>query len=115
MNRRDFLLVRRQAREVVAELSCERLYMQFAEAQLMADQRREHAAEADPVPGEPPPVFDQPTVDQLFGGLAERLGGVDVVRIVDVQWLACAGFRERMQALCAAVQAKGARVENAVG
>jgi hypothetical protein len=114
MNRREFLLFSRRADQHVVELSCERLYMQFGESQLMEQRRAEQAGRMDDVDlssGEPPAVFDQPTVDRLFADLERRLRDVDVLRLVEVDWLTCADFRARVESLCAAVQARGGRIE----
>jgi hypothetical protein len=111
MERRDFLLLRRQLHQSVVDLSCERLYMQLMESQLMIDQRRDRPPDLD-ASGEPPAIFDQPTVEEVLDHLADRLRGADVLRIVDVHWLAGSQFRSRIESLCAAVEARGGRVEH---
>jgi len=63
MNRRDFLLLR-IARDEVAELSCERLFMRYVDA----------SAEGN--------------TERLFDALGDDLKRTRTVRLTDVSWLA---------------------------
>jgi len=85
MQRRDFLFLRLAAdREI--ELSCERLYMRFVDAQVDG------------------------TVRRLFESLAADLADVKRVRLVDRSWLASADFKREIDAVLAAFQRRGGDV-----
>lgn len=117
MNRRDFLSFGRSADQRVMELSCQQLYMQAFERRLMAEPSAADVGESsDPAASdEPPSRFDQATEEELFADLERRLHDVDVLRLVDVEWLAGADFRARVEALCTALRARGGRVERSIG
>ena len=107
MNRRDFLLFRTAGSEKTVELSCERLYMHYRDAQI---------AELPPdAPlddgGEPPARFDRSSPRQLFDALAIELRDVNVLRVTQTEWLAADDFRREVEALADALRTKGARVE----
>jgi hypothetical protein len=109
MNRRDFLFFKTVGERRVAEISCERLFMRFV------DTRRINASSdesGDRWDGEPPAVFDAPTADQLFADLERELRGVDVVRVVDLSWLAASDLKPRLEAVLETVRAHGVRVES---
>jgi hypothetical protein len=77
VNRRAFLTLRREGTERAAELSCERLYMQYVDA------------EAEGATGE---LFDQ---------LARDLRGVADVRLTETSWLACDDLKRRLDEVLA--------------
>jgi hypothetical protein len=85
VNRRDFLLLR-IARDEVAELSCERLFMRFIDAQ----------SEGDP--------------NRLFATLADDLRHTRVVRLTDVSWLAREDLKAPLDAVLGAFRASGGTV-----
>ena len=107
MNRRDFLLFRTAGSEKTVELSCERLYMHYRDAQI----------------GELPPDPDGSTTANhprgsdgnpapAVRGLASDLAHADVLRVTHAEWLAAADdFRHEVERLAAAVRARGGRVE----
>jgi hypothetical protein len=107
VNRRDFLLFRTDGSKKTVELSCERLYMHYRDAQL---------AELPPdAPlddgGEPPTRFDRRSPRQLFDALASDLCDVDVLRVIQTDWLAAEDFGREVESLAATLRARGARVE----
>jgi hypothetical protein len=104
MNRRDFLLLRRESRGRVAELSCERLYMRFLDLRLQGADAADCAAEGD---AERAPVFAARSTRELFAGLEQDLAGVDVLRLIDRAWLERADFREALEPVLRAVAAHG--------
>ena len=107
MNRRDFLLFRPDGSKKTVELSCERLYMHYRDAQMA-----ELPADAPPADGgEPPARFDRRSPRQLFEALAIDLRDVDVVRVTQPEWLAAEDFRREVESLAATLRARGARVE----
>ena len=73
INRREFLQAKARAR--VVELSCERLYIQFADAQ--ADGR----------------------LPEFLEGVERQLDAADAVRLTAREWLAREDFRERVGAV----------------
>jgi hypothetical protein len=73
MQRRDFLLLR-VASDREIELSCEQLYMRFADARVDG------------------------TVSRLFETLATDLAGAGRIRLVDRSWLAAADFKSEVDA-----------------
>lgn len=85
MNRRDFLLLRRAAdREV--ELSCERLYMRYVDAE------------------------SEGTTDALFASLTGALIKNRSVRLVQTSWLSSPELRRRLDDCLSAFRAAGGRV-----
>jgi hypothetical protein len=88
VNRRDFLLLR-IARDEVAELSCERLFMRFIDAQSDGDPKR------------------------LFDVLADDLKRTRAVRLTDVGWLAREDLRALLEEVLAAFAASGGTVTRA--
>jgi hypothetical protein len=116
VNRRDFLMFRRQREIRVLDLSCERLYMAYLDAKTGAA-RMAHTVEAEDTlgcwTGEPPTVTRQQTCDELLRDLRTAVEGVDVVRIHGSEWLANEEFREDFKNLLAAVSARGGKVEYA--
>ena len=90
MKRRDFLLLR-AGRGREAELSCERLYMRFVDA------------EADG------------TIARLFDVLSDDLRQASAVRLTDTSWLAREDLKSRLDAVLAVFVARGGRVVRALG
>lgn len=117
MNRRDFLLLRAEPRGSdtmprVVELSCERLYMRWLDTQATGGQPDELAdsAERSLWGGEPPARFAERTPQHLFEQLDRELQTVEVLRVVDSQWLV-GHLRRDFDNLMASFRARGGRVE----
>jgi hypothetical protein len=104
VNRREFLLFKKVRGQRVAELSCERLFMRVVDSQLM---RGSNVGSGDPWVGEPPRVVDEITTDELFADLERELRGVDVVRVVDAEWLTSAELRQRLNSVLDGFRAGG--------
>ena len=85
MNRRDFLLLR-IARDEVAELSCERLFMWYVDA----------SAEG--------------TTKRLFEALGDDLTRTRVVRLTDVSWLAREDLKAPLEDVLERFAAEGGSV-----
>ncbi len=116
MNRRDFLRLRTKGKKRIAELSCERLYMRYVDAQTSVTRRDEQSSADELVPwpwfgGEPPTVIREPTSEELFRDLERELSDADVVRVLDSDWLVSEEFRHEVEALLASFRARGGRVE----
>jgi hypothetical protein len=112
MNRRAFLLLKTKGRERVMELSCERLYMRWADARSRAGA----AVAAEPGihgawEGEPPSELTVQTVREVLAELDRGLSGADVLRIVGREWLSNLTFREEVESRIEAFDARGGRVE----
>ena len=85
INRRDFLLLR-IARDEVAELSCERLFMRFVDG------------------------LAEGNTTRLFDALADDLRRTRTVRLTDVSWLAREDLRLPLEEALGAFRASGGRV-----
>jgi hypothetical protein len=110
MNRRDFLLFRTEHQTRIVELSCERLYMRYLDSQATTGPVDEPVSR-DSWDGEPPAQLEARTTRQLFDDLDRELQSVDIVRVVDTDWLAREEFRREVELLISAVRARGGRVE----
>jgi hypothetical protein len=106
MNRRDFLRFRTEGRTKTVELSCERLYMLYVDSRNTPD-----AEPPDVYDGEPPARFQIRSARQLFDDINRDLAGVDLLRVMHTEWLADADFKREVEALIAAIQNRGGRVE----
>jgi hypothetical protein len=112
MNRRAFLRLKTRRRERVVELSCERLFMRWADARSRAGA----AVAAEPGvhgvwEGEPPSDLITQSVDGLLAELDRGLAEADLVRVVEPEWLSDAAFREAVERRIAAFRERGGRVE----
>ena len=114
MKRRDFLLLSTKGSQRVLELSCERFYMRYVDAQSRAG-RREEPGEVDLDPqswdGEPPTEIETQTVGELFEELDRELSKADVLRVLDREWLAGKEFRREVEARVEAFRRRGGRFE----
>jgi len=118
MDRRAFLLVKTRGRERVLELSCERLYMRWADARSGAGRPADTSVPGDvpahdprPWHGEPPTEIVTPTTEDLFGALERALAEADVLRLRGRDWLSDRDFRREVEARVEAFRAGGGRVE----
>lgn len=112
MNRRDFLLFRIDDKRRVVELSCERLYMQYLDAQLTWGPQQDPAvAEGSTWGGEPPAEFEPRSVEQLFANVERDLESADVLVIAEPRWLASEPLQPHLETLIASFRARGGRVE----
>ena len=83
MKRRDFLLLRTEGAIRVVELSCERLYMRYAESLATGGQRSmgADAGDVDPWEGEPPAVVGTPPPTELFRDVNRDLQDLSLIHI----------------------------------
>ena len=112
MNRRDFLLLRKDPRQREFELSCDRLYMQCLDTE-MTRLRPEVVAdppETSPWGGEPPAKFAGRSREQLFEALDRELREVEVLKVVNSQWLV-GELRQDFDRLMEGFCARGGRVD----
>lgn len=121
MNRRAFLLLRTRGRERVLELSCQRLYVRWADARARAGAAvaagtegaagTEVAGLQNAWGGEPPTELVVPTVEQILGELERGLAEADVLRVAETEWLSDPSFRGVIEPRVAAFREAGGRVE----
>lgn len=128
MGRRDFLLLRRVGPERVLELSCERLYMRWADASSGAGGATEatrggrtdsnesgssgpNAPRAEPWEGEPPSDIVTTSPEALFQELERSLADADVLKLRHKQWLADFAFALEVESRVEAFRSRGGRVE----
>jgi hypothetical protein len=116
MDRRDFLRLRTSGRVRVADLSCERLYVQYVNAASRPTRGQlEEPASADstwlPSGGEPPTHILEPTKEELLEDLARQLAAAEVVRVLDAEWLVNHEFRQDLETLLESIRARGCQVE----
>ena len=112
MNRRAFLLLKTRGRERVLELSCERLFMRWADARSRAGA----AVAAEPGvhgvwEGEPPSDLMTQSVEAILAELDGALAEADVVRLSDREWLSDCAFRDEVERRLDAFRERGGRVE----
>ena len=114
MNRRDFLTLRTKGQRRIVELSCERLYMRYADARSGVGRwappapigKNQHAWE-----GEPPTQIKAPTTHELFDTLERELASADVLRVLEQQWLGGEEFGVAVEARVEAFRRRGGLVE----
>jgi hypothetical protein len=112
MNRRDFLLLRKDPQPREFELACDRLYMQCLDAGVTGPQLEDpvDAAETWSDEGEPPARYTGRSREQLFEALDRELSEVAVLKIVNGQWLV-GELRHDLDKLIEGFRARGGRVE----
>jgi hypothetical protein len=111
MNRRDFLLFRRERDLRIVELSCRTLYMRYLDAQVAGTPPADAEDASDPWHHEPPAVLSRRTVSDLCTEISESLRDADVLRVRDEAWLREPAVREHVQTAIDAFVARGGRVE----
>jgi len=115
MDRRAFLRLTVRGKERVLDLSCERLYMRWVDAQArvgtgaLADDAG--AGAAVPWGGEPPLEVVAQTTDELLAELDGRLRSAHVLRVRGREWLAAAEFRGAVESRIDAFRRRGGRLE----
>lgn len=113
MKRRDFLLLSEDSERVV-DLSCEWLYLQFADAQASAHAPIPEQGALEQAPwwaGEPPLESARSSLDDLLQTLERRLDTVDVLRVHERDWLRDEALKVRVYSLLMEFQSRGGSVE----
>ncbi|MDG2316059.1 MAG: hypothetical protein P8M36_03995 [Gammaproteobacteria bacterium] len=115
MNRRDFLTLRTKGQQRVIELSCERLYMLYADAN--AGIGRWKVSEAigknqQAWGGEPPIQINSQTVPELLDTLNQELAKADILVLLEKQWLDSEGFGAEVEVCIQAFCDRGGIVES---
>ena len=91
MKRRDFLLMRTDDGERVAELSCEKLFMNYQDLNSGFQQSNEESGtleDADWWAGEPSLSIHRADPETFFSSVFADLKGVSKVQVHDMEWLA---------------------------
>jgi hypothetical protein len=107
VSRRDFLRLRTGEHGRTLELSCRMLYMRCSDAAIATPS----ADEYDQSVGEPPALLVRRTPDDLFGAIEHDLKDVQVLRLVEPEWLDSVDGGARFWAIVSAFSARGGRVE----
>ena len=107
VSRRDFLRLRRTERGKVVDVSCHTLFMRCADATLPVPADLEW----EPGLGEPPAVFDRPSLEHLVAAFAEDVRDAQVLRVSEPEWLVSVHGAEQFEAVIAAFRARGGIVE----
>jgi len=112
MNRRDFLFLRRTPRGRTLELSCRALYMRTLDVEAPTKQSESTVFDHEPWMGEPPADFEKPSGANWLQQIEIELRDVDVLKLLDEEWLEPTGISVQLQPLIAAFRARGGRVES---
>lgn len=110
MKRRDFLLLRAEGSERIADLSCEKLFMHFQDLNAGFQQGAEEAGtldDADWWAGEPALNISRSDPETFFRNVLDDLKGIDSIQVQDMEWLAQGDFRVRVETLLTAFKAMG--------
>jgi hypothetical protein len=107
ISRRDFLRLRRTERGKLLEVSCRALFMRASDAGI------EPAVSEvwEPWMGEPPAVIHRRSLDDLLESFEQDLRDVQVLRLLEPEWLDTAPGSARFNAAIAAFRARGGIVE----
>mgnify|MGYP001166291722 FL=1 len=114
MQRRDFLLLRVEGSERVAELSCEKLFMHYQDLNAgfqQGNQEEGIAEDADWWAGEPNLYINSIDPESFFTSVLEDLREVNTIQVQDMEWLAQGEFRVRVETLLTAFKAQGGEVQ----
>jgi hypothetical protein len=114
LSRRDFLRLRHTERGKVLELSCRTLFMRLSDASASRSAAADAASDFqqyEPWMGEPPASFDRRSADEMIAALEQELEGVQVLRLLDPEWLDSSANGPRVQAAVDAFRARGGVVE----
>lgn len=114
MNRREFLRLGVRDDRRVAELSCEALFMQVADAGCATASpgaARGRLQEAEWWSAEPPLEREAQDLDGLLESVAAAISGAQVVRVSGREWLPSFALGQRLQGLLDGFARRGGQVE----
>ncbi|MGC4085819.1 MAG: hypothetical protein QM736_27755 [Vicinamibacterales bacterium] len=107
ISRRDFLRLRRTEQGKVLDVSCRAMFMRCADAAIVS----EPVDEWEPWMGEPPAVITRRSADEILESFERDLADVQVLRLLEPEWLDNIAGAARVQAAIAAFRARGGVVE----
>jgi hypothetical protein len=107
VSRRDFLRLKRTEQGRTLELSCQMLFMRLADAGIAPVSQDEY----DQSIGEPPARLNRRTSDDIFDGLETDLKDVQVLRLLEPEWLDNMPGAARLTEIVDAFRTRGGRVE----
>lgn len=107
VSRRDFLRLKRTSQGRTLELSCQMLFMRIADAGIAPVSQDEY----DQSIGEPPALLTRRTTDDMFDALEADLKDVQVLRLLEPEWLDNMPAAARLTQIVDAFRARGGRVE----
>ena len=114
MKRREFLQLKTEGADKVLELSCEELYMQFADARNsdgVVPQEAGRLHNAGEWSGEPDTDHPLTTANEFFRYLERQLDCTDVLRMRDPEWMQDADFKARVYELLSEFRARGGEIQ----
>lgn len=109
VSRRDFLRLRTTEQGRILDVSCQMLFMRCSDASIEIPSPEDYEQSV----GEPPAVLTRRTTEEIFDSLERELLGVQVLRLLDPEWLENISAGKRMSDIIAAFHARGGRVERA--
>lgn len=112
MNRRDFLFLRPTPRGRTLELSCRALYMRTLDAQAPTTQADGIVFAHEPWMGEPPADFQKSDTDDWLRQVEAQLRDVEILKLLDQEWLMPTGINEQLEPVLNAFRARGGRIES---
>lgn len=107
LSRRDFLRLRRTERGKALEVSCRAMFMRCADAAIVS----EPVEEWEPWMGEPPAVITRRSADEILQSFEQDLVDVQVLKLLEPEWLESIEGAARVQAAIEAFLARGGLVE----
>jgi len=111
MNRRDFLFLRPTPRGRTLELSCRALYMRTLDARATTTQSEGAVFEHEPWMGEPPADFQKSDADDWLRQVEAHLRDVEILKLLDQEWLTPTGINEQLEPLLTGFRARGGKIE----
>jgi hypothetical protein len=111
MNRRDFLFLRRTPLGRTLELSCHDLYIRTLNASAPTSPSKEAVYDHQPWMGEPPADFQKSDADDWLRQVEAQLRDVEILKLIDREWLTPTGINEQLEPVLTAFRARGGRVE----
>ena len=108
VSRRDFLRLRKTDRGRLLEVSCRALFMRCADAAIAPPASPE---EHEAWMGEPPAVITRRSADEIIDSFEQDLREVQVLRLVEPEWLENIQSAAHIEAAIAAFRNRGGVVE----
>ena len=108
LSRREFLRLRRTDGGKVLEVSCRTLFMRLADATITPEPIDAHESWM----GEPPAVFDRPSSIEIVDSLDADLRDVQVLRLLEPEWLEGIQEAARIQDTLESFRQRGGVIES---